>query len=249
MAKARKTTSAPAQQRAPSPEADAALFLALHSGDLENTRAALEQGADPEAIDPKSGDWHPLHVAALKPGRATIVQALIAAGADPNMIARKYSPLYLAARYADVETVEAFLEAGADIDFRSSLGTSLLLVAAEAGQLDIAKYLLAKGADLNARENFGRTALHLAAGRDKSEMIAWLLKEGIDKNARDSAGKTAVHYPDEKSVVELLEKHGVSRDIVKDKESEARVAAQAKKDKDALANSMVQALKMEKRKR
>ena len=73
------------------------------------------------------------------------------------------TPLLLAARQGYTESVQALLEAGADVN-QASAGdkTSPLLIATINGHFDLAKLLLDKGADPKAASENGATALYAA---------------------------------------------------------------------------------------
>src|SRR5690349_14815375 len=62
---------------------DNELFQATTAGDPAAVSAAVEAGADPDAMDAASG-WTPLMLAISRNDRPT-VQALLAAGANPNV--------------------------------------------------------------------------------------------------------------------------------------------------------------------
>ena len=103
----------------------------------------IEQGADPNAALPETGET-PLHVAA---GFASpevgerAVQVLLAAGADPNRATNRgaatgsfmrdartkgETPLHRAAAFAGAGTIRRLIEAGADIEARDAAGDSPL---------------------------------------------------------------------------------------------------------------------------
>ncbi|OLC46862.1 MAG: hypothetical protein AUH43_12990 [Acidobacteria bacterium 13_1_40CM_65_14] len=73
------------------------------------------------------------------------------------------APLHFAARQGQIDAAKALLEAGADINQRSSGDHSTpMLVAAINGHFDLAKVLLDKGADPNAAQHNGVTPLYAA---------------------------------------------------------------------------------------
>jgi ankyrin repeat protein len=73
------------------------------------------------------------------------------------------SPLHIAARQGQLESVKALLEAGADVN-QQSAGDKItaINIATINGNFDLAKYLLDKGADPNAAETNGVTPLYAA---------------------------------------------------------------------------------------
>ena len=107
----------------------------------------LVAGANHRAAT-RFGGYQPLHVAAER-GSATVVRALVTAGADANATtARGTTPLMLAAAAGDTETLGALLEAGAQANARETeRGHTALMFAAAANRLPAVKLLLARGAD------------------------------------------------------------------------------------------------------
>src|SRR5271170_1157863 len=96
-----------------------------------------------------------------------------------------WTPLHLAAFFAQPVVVEALLERGADVHARARNGTTNLpLHAAAAGRnLDAVRALVAHGADVNARQEGGFTALHSAALNGDVEMARLLIAAGADVQA------------------------------------------------------------------
>lgn len=103
----------------------------------------LERGADPNYASPESGET-PLHTALSKADRLEtnlIVRLLLARGADPNCATllnketgafmrdcrtKGETPLHRAAGFADEETIQLLLDAGARKDARDMNGDSPL---------------------------------------------------------------------------------------------------------------------------
>jgi hypothetical protein len=133
---------------APSPAAQAVsrnLHEAVVGGDYETTLRLLDQGADIEAKDPKSGA-SPLHYAVMK-GRMQIVDLLLSRGADVNSRTRNgTTPLHTAALYARKEVAERLLEQHADINAVSAGGSTPLALATAAKNKPIAEMLRERGA-------------------------------------------------------------------------------------------------------
>ncbi len=158
-----------------SPVADAA-----QSGDVEEVRTLLRQGADVNA--PQADGLTALHWAALNDDLATL-EVLLYAGAAIRPLTRVggYSPLHLAARSGHPAIVAALLEAGADPNFWTDTGVTPLHFAAQANDAESVRVLVEYGADINARDEFrGRTPLVFAAGRDATGAVKALLELGAD---------------------------------------------------------------------
>jgi ankyrin repeat protein len=107
-----------------------------------------------------------------------------------------FHPLGLAAFFGNETTVEALLQAGADVNqaSRESMKVTALFSAAAARRPDIAAMLLAKGANPNLRAAGGLTVVHEVALTGQVELAAMLLENGGDLNATDDAGKTPLAH-------------------------------------------------------
>jgi len=119
----------------------------------------------------------------------------IAAG-DPGA-ARAYSPdgftaLHFAAYFGATGAIDALLDAGADIEARTTnfLANMPIHAAAAGGRIDACRRLVERGAGLNARQHGGFMPLHTAAFHNSREMAEVFLAAGADPNGRDDEGKT-----------------------------------------------------------
>ena len=122
---------------------------------------------------------------------AEIMQALLAAGADPHLTTDDgTTPLMAAAGLGTAtmtprqprgvrspsaeEAVRVLLEAGADINAVNEADFTTLHGAAYRGLNEVIEYLVAQGADINARDFRGRTPYRLAEGSKQSfQFQAW----------------------------------------------------------------------------
>ncbi len=131
-------------------------------------------------------------------GQTARVRDLLAA--DPSLLNAYapdgFHPLGLAAFFGNKATVEALLQAGADVNqqSRESMKVSALHSAAAARRPDIVEMLLAKGANPNLRAEGGVTVFHEAGATGQIEVGEMLLTRGGDINATDSSGKTPLTY-------------------------------------------------------
>ena len=187
----------------PSQHQDVALFL-------------LEKGADPNRKDHLGQTA--LHGAA-ETGRAKLVEALLAHGANANAeisaepppqrgdyVTRAAfmhaTPFWVAARNADPEVLRALAKGGADPNIASSEGTPLMAaiglglldqrLPSEERALQAVHAAIAAGADVNAVNQSGQTALHVATSLGRNSIIQLLVDSGADLNARDKQGRTAL---------------------------------------------------------
>lgn len=122
-----------------------------------------------------------LMLAARKAGGSQRVRTLLNAGADANTITRRGFPILLyAAALGDVETVQALIEAGAQIDRSNTQGRETwtpLIYAARGGHKVTVKVLLEAGADVNA-ERRGTTALKMAISQGHTHLGPLLREAG-----------------------------------------------------------------------
>ena len=94
------------------------------------------------------------------------------------------------------EVVEYLISHGADIESRTRLGDTPLLLAAKHFNIWSMVALLERGANVNARNNSGMTALHyscMSIHRSK-HAIDLLVKYGADVNARTESKYTPLHH-------------------------------------------------------
>ena len=113
------------------------------------------------------------------------------------------TPLILATRQNDKETVRILLDAGADINLTMADGTNALVIAIINAHFELASYLLNRGADPNLPDGKGMGALYGAVDMrnvmttdvpqakpdnlDPLDLIKALLDKGADVNARLTA--------------------------------------------------------------
>ena len=140
----------------------------------------------------------PLQLAALYGQNPVVVNALLAAGADPNLPDDAgFTPLHAAGESsASLAVVEALLAAGADVQAQNIHGTTPLHSAIGV-QSDVAvlKALLDAGANPNVPNEKGRTALHTASSYSQDPaVIETLLDAGGNPKVRDSYGNFPWQY-------------------------------------------------------
>lgn len=122
-----------------------------------------EHGFEPGEPNRQGGGTWPL-IKACQQGRADIVEALAAAGADLTVTdAYGNDALWAACYSGDLTTVAAVLDAGVDPDRRNPSGATALVFAASSGRTEVVSLLLDRGADPGIRTEDDFTAMDLAA--------------------------------------------------------------------------------------
>ena len=109
-----------------------------------------------------------------------------------------------AAKRGDVETVEAEVAKGVDVNERSGWAQNSALHWAAAGNPGCTLCLLVHGADVNARDYNEKTPLHKACAFGDADCVRLMLQAGADIHVKDEEGKTPVDYAQGKRVILAL---------------------------------------------
>lgn len=210
------------------------LIGAVQSGNLDEVKALLAKGADPNVKDKYQAkydgdedglDRTPLHYAVMYRVRDTtpeIVELLITKGANVNAAdADGATPLHYALgtnteTTEDREIVEKiaaiFIAHGANINAPHPMtGDTPLHMAVKNGYRKSIQLLIAKGANVNARNKAGQTPLFYAIGENIQDIAELLLEHGADVNIKNTSGKTPLSIAQENNnsdLIKLLRAHG-----------------------------------------
>lgn len=198
------------------PNADGAGYTPLHwaSGSWHTELTGRLQGVETE----RDEEWQSLN--AVGAGRVTLIESLLAHGADPHARLAKTPPQYgfassrfrvsligatpflLAAMDSNVGVMQALAEAGADARVGTEEDTTPLMVAAGLGRVPAETWVLERdsiravqsvldmGADVNRVNGRGRTALHGAAHIRSDTIVQLLTDHGAMVNVHDDRGIT-----------------------------------------------------------
>jgi len=161
---------------APDPSADP-LLVAIKAGDNEAVAAALNGGADVNAMPPGSNTsylGYAIGQERIGPGDG-LVDQLLAAGADPTYNGETPNLVQLVpslfASPNNMRMMAKLLQAGADVNASRTAkrknifipgGQTPLITAAQTGQLTFVQFLLRHGADPHLVDSTGKTALDYA---------------------------------------------------------------------------------------
>ena len=196
-------------------------FAPIHlAGNKEIAQILFGHGAELEmsGYDGRT----PLHQAAMR-NRYDIVEWLCAKGCKVNAVdADSQTPLTIAisqpgdteyAKKNSAETIRILLKYGADVNYRTKEGQTLLHGAVLRGREDLVDLVLQHGADINAKDKYGYTSLHLAVSHKNKEMVELLVARGADVNAKNLQGRTPLYDTwggsnVDVQMAEFLKKHG-----------------------------------------
>jgi ankyrin repeat protein len=160
------------------PELD--VFEASAAGRTERVRTLIER--EPDLVSAFSPDgFTPLHLAAFF-GHFEIARLLVAAGADPEAVARnpmRVQPLHSAAATGQLEIAKLLVDAGADVNESQERGFTPLHAAAQNGDVELTRLLLERGADPERATDDGRRAADFASRRGSAQVVAMLEKRDV----------------------------------------------------------------------
>jgi len=118
-------------------------------------------------------------------GHAETAEALLEAGADPNLKSNnqlKAAPLQSAAVRNRIDIAKLLLARGAKAQVTGESGYTPLHEVAGSGRLEFAKLLLEHGAIVNAKADDGKTPLRIAIENKQFEMANFLRSQGAEQN-------------------------------------------------------------------
>src|SRR5262245_2456533 len=151
------------------------LVPAIRRSDRQKIELLLRQGADPNSRN--SEGMTALMYAAVCADAPTM-RVLLAHGADSNSQNPAGAPALMWAA-GDIAKTKLLVQAGADVNAKSKLGrTPLIIASATAGNLETIRLLLAKGADPKLVDENGDGPVGSAAGAGDAAMLRELLTRG-----------------------------------------------------------------------
>ncbi|MFB1490404.1 MULTISPECIES: thioredoxin fold domain-containing protein [unclassified Thiocapsa] len=151
---------------------------------------------DTTALDKQDAVGWTALMYATKAGDTEQVEALLKAGASPDIgdrLAR--TPLELATK-APLGITRLLIKAGADVDIRNAGGIPVIMTAAGQGRMDVVKTLLAAGARLDFKDYQGNTIMDWAQRGGNAELAAFL-KPRFDKAATEANTESGEDFIEE----------------------------------------------------
>ena len=180
-------------------------FNATHAAAVGGSEAMVEilssvEGFDVDAPMSRRTDagrrgMSALHLAAVF-GHPEVINLLVRKGANMEILDELlYTPLQLATLHCKIKAVDALIELGSNIFFKSQARGTVLHEAAagRSSGYSMVKHLLTKHPRLqedsiiNALDRVGRTALHKAAYFGDYEAVEILLEKGADRTLMDTS--------------------------------------------------------------
>jgi ankyrin repeat protein len=188
------------------------LMYAVMQGDAALVQALLTKGA---RLDLKNKDGNTALSLAKKDGLEYITQLLekpasVGSSQPPDPSTH---PLFKAIKEDRLDHIKDLVAKGADVNLRTTTGSTPLMYAADGNKLEIVRFLLAYGADVNAKNGTNNTALIYASIKGHVGIVHELLEKKADANVKNIARGDALIYAvvDKKAnVVGALLKHGAS---------------------------------------
>lgn len=202
-AKSEAKAEAKSEEKAPAAE-PSSLHKAIEKDNYALVETLLKRY--PVNIRDKTGQT-PLMYAAQK-GNKRIVELLLTAGADPNLIDREGMCALHHAIEAGDEATALLLFSRTKVHHTPHDGTSLHM-AAEKGLLSVVRCACEMGLNKQAVDSRGYTALHVAAIAGKSNIITYLVQEGCPIDHPESPTQPAkIKSCHQRTALHLAARHG-----------------------------------------
>lgn len=180
------------------PGAQMSLHEAVTAGNLVQVRRLLSHGVDVNTRDDSGRTL--LHSAVpryafgepvVKVGEKTIIQMLLAAGADVDAAdSDGVTPLLLTASRGHIKAAKQLLAGGANANAKDRQGMTPLHRVAVDGPMELIERLVARGADVNAVDRDGWTPAHMAAFHGHTAAYEYFAARGADLGIKTNEGKT-----------------------------------------------------------
>ncbi|MDQ2727628.1 MAG: ankyrin repeat domain-containing protein [Actinomycetota bacterium] len=192
-----------------------ALETAINGDDAEAVGLLLEAAGRTDTAERVADLASHALADAAQSASVTVVETLLAYGADPNMATAEGSPLRRATRAGRLDVAEILVSQGAtedltDIDrFLGSCG--------RADRTGAERLLVEQPGLLNRLSDADRSTVVETAGRPDTAAVSLMLELGFSPHARNDLGETALHaaaFEGRAETVRLLLNHGAEIDAL-----------------------------------
>ena len=166
--------------------------LLMRSAAQDDAAGIVEAAREGVFIDSRDGQGMTALMLAARAGAARAVDALLNAGANPNLRAgADDTALTMAIQMNHAALVPRLLGAHTDVRISDSNGRTALHACSERGDASAVRLMLKAGADVNQPDNYGWTPLFFAAASGSSEAVTALLDAGADTGKKLPDGRIA----------------------------------------------------------
>lgn len=191
------------------------LLRAIHEYDSEGVKKSINDGADVNQSDPLDiYGWgsSPLHFACgssnKKESSFKIIEALLLAGADPNMRRNNFSgetPLHYNASVNRPDILRLLVKHGADINSISNQGKTPMSIALENFRVDQVALLQEMGISINTPIGEFSSGLHTAIRMKRCDIMEAYLQMGADPNFTPSGRESPLMACVKENLVEMIQ--------------------------------------------
>lgn len=199
-------------------DGDTALIFASTEGCDSIVKMLLQNGARAAAGKSKYGFGYANSAldAAAEEGNIGTARLILSAQKDVSIRNKEVTmALWTAAMLGHPKMMDFLILNGADVNFRSTDGKTVLQYNAGTGNGDdalaVIKVLLNHGADVNARDKNGGTALHESALNPRPGAVEYLLKHGANPNTLDRASDSPMDSAHDPETISLLLRYGCTK--------------------------------------
>jgi len=166
--------------------------LLMDSATHDNAAGIVEAARSGVLIDTRDDQGMTALMLAVRAGGAHAVDALLNAGANPNLRAdAEDTALMMAIHMRRPLLAVRLLAANPDVGISDSNGRTALHAAAERGDAAMVRLILKAGADVNLADSHGWTPLFFAAASSSEDAVRALLDAGADTTWKLPDGRIA----------------------------------------------------------